>query len=87
MSGAKTAGSVCGHPNDRLAEEPTMTTENADLKIKRMRELSQELDRLSQAQQKAVSEWMELAKDISDDEIEWLRQTSPAAYKILRGQK
>jgi hypothetical protein len=27
-----------------------------------MRELSQELDRLSQATQKAISEWMELAK-------------------------
>jgi hypothetical protein len=30
MAGAKTQGPVCGYPNDYLAEEPTMTTENAD---------------------------------------------------------
>jgi hypothetical protein len=30
MAGAKTQGPVCGYPNDYLAEEPVMTTKNAD---------------------------------------------------------
>jgi hypothetical protein len=30
MAGARTKGPICGNPNDYLAAEPTMTTENAD---------------------------------------------------------